>query len=530
MAEGNQQNDYQAALDELKNINRIIDKVCRARETNHIMSIIIDELIRCTDASQGVISLMPASRDEDYVTVVRKHQTDSEDLPYRVSDMICGWALEHKQVLKVDDLDTDERFNSLNSQAGQFKSILCSPMVVRGDIVGVTSLVRNEQKGPFGDDHARLIGIVSSQSAQILSNAMLLEELARKNELLELSQRRLHDENIRLQKEVSETFSFENIIGKTEIMKRVMTLASKVSTNDSPVLIAGPTGTGKELIARAIHYNSRRRNRPFVVKNCGVKTESLLESELFGHVKGAFTGADRSKPGLFKEADGGTVFLDEIGDAPLSTQVAILRVLETGEIRPIGAGKTDFVDVRIISATNRNLKTLIDDGGFRQDLYYRLNTFTIEMPPLSHRHEDIPLLVHHTLRKLKVKLGTENLAIAPDALSLLCRYSWPGNVRQLENELERAAIVCDTEGVISSSDLSPELRGAAIDDNPAKGYHGQLKDLVEKIERDLITATLAETGGNILKTSKLLGLTRKGLKDKMARYQIAPVLSQKNSD
>ncbi len=510
----------EAALNELRVINRVLDKICRARETNHIMSIIVDELVAYTQADQGVIHLLTPGTSDDFVTVVRRSPNGPEEIPFTLNNLICGWVLKNKQTLKIDDLTSDDRFPGLSSKDGRFSSILCCPLIVRGEVIGITSLIRGSVKGPFHEDHGRLAGIIASQSAQILSNARLLEELARKTELLEFSQKKLHDENIRLRQEIGATYAFENIVGKSEPMKRVLTLASKVSGNDAPVLITGPTGTGKELLAGAIHQRSNRRGKPYVIKNCGVKTESLLESELFGHVKGSFTGADRDKPGLFRAADGGTVFLDEIGDAPLSTQAAILRVLETGEYRPVGATKSEFVDVRIISATNRDLKELIQKGQFRQDLYYRLNTFTIDIPPLCHRREDIPILVHHILRKLKVKLQMDNLSISPRALEVLCNYSWPGNVRQLENELERAAIVCDTDGIIEISDLSPDVRGLGVSEPEVREYRGPLKELIEKVERDTIEACLAETRGNILKSSRLLGLTRKGLKDKIARYGI----------
>ncbi|UCD64665.1 MAG: sigma 54-interacting transcriptional regulator [Candidatus Zixiibacteriota bacterium] len=508
------------AFEELRSINRLIDKICRVRETNHIMSIIIDEAVKLSGANQGIINLVTRVKEVGLVTVVRKQQPSSEDLPFKVNDQICGWVLRNQMLLKIDDLDNDERVPGLSSEKGRFKSVLCCPMVSRGDVVGLLSLVRDKDTGPFTDEHGRVVGIVASQSAQLLSNALLLEELARKNELLQLSRQELHDENIRLKAEIKSSFAFENIIGKSEHMKKVLTLASKVSANDSPVLINGETGTGKELVARAIHFNSHRKDKPFVIKNCGVKTETLLESELFGHRKGAFTGADKDKPGLFKEADGGTVFLDEIGDAPLSTQVAILRVIETGEIRPVGASKTDFVDVRVISATNKNLQELIDEKKFRQDLFYRLNTFTITMPPLRHRVEDISPLTEHVLKKLRVRLRNDELSISPEALKALEQCRWPGNVRQLENEIERAALVCDTDNVITMADLSPEVTGVADSEVRGTGGQGALREAVENIERDLITKTLAEMRGNILKSSKLLGLTRKGLKDKMSRYGI----------
>lgn len=508
----------QAACDELRTINNLINKICSVRETNHIMQIIVAELVRLTDADQGLINLAERSPSEDLVTVVRRVEAEPDGLPFKVSDQISGLVLREKQMVKIDDLDVDDRFLSLSSDGGRFKSILCFPMIVRSEVIGLTSLVRGKEKGPFDDRHCRLVGILTSQSAHVLSNALLLEKLAGKNELLELSRRKLVEENIRLQSEIKETFAFENIIGKSPAMKHVLALASKFSANDAPVLITGETGTGKELIARAIHYSSPRQDRSFVIKNCGVKTESLLESELFGHVKGSFTGADRDKAGLFEEADGGTIFLDEIGDAPLSTQAAILRVIQNGEIRPVGATKTRQVNVRVLSATNKRLNEEIAAHNFREDLFYRLNTFTVELPPLRERKEDISLLVHHFLKKLKIKLGRDQLLISPAVLAAFSTYPWPGNIRQLENEIERAAVVCDTAECIDLHDLSLELISAA--EGPPQPAGGRLREKVEELEREMITTTLAEFKGNILQTAKVLGLTRKGLKDKMARYGI----------
>ncbi|MCP4706869.1 MAG: GAF domain-containing protein [candidate division Zixibacteria bacterium] len=506
-------------LDELRCINRIIDKICRVRETNHIMSIIIDELTSATGADQGVINLISPSKEAELVTIVRKDTTSENEIPYKVNSLLTGWVLKESKFLKIDDLDSDERFKGLSSEKGRFKSILCFPMIVRGEIIGLTSLVKSAQNGLFSDDNCRLTGIVVSQSAQILSNAFLMEELARNNELLEISKEKLQNENVRLKVELGTSFSFENIVGNSRVLKDVLTLASKVSTNDSPLLVTGPTGTGKELMAHAIHFNSFRKDKPFVVKNCGIKTESLLEAELFGYTKGAFTGADKNKPGLFKEADGGTIFLDEIGDAPLSTQMAILRVLENGEIRPVGASKTEFVDVRVISATNRDLKKKMEDGSFRQDLFYRLNTFTIELPSLQQRREDIPLLAQYFLKKLKTKFNNDNLSFSPTALDFLTKYSWPGNIRQLENEIERAAVTCNSD-TIEKSDFSREVFDSALSPSDYSLYRGPLKSVVENVEKDIISATLLENNGNIMRTSKILGLTRKGLKDKISRYDI----------
>ncbi len=520
MPEKSEHEKLQAALLELQSINSVIERISRVRETNHIMSIIINELIKLTDSSQGVINLITRQEDQDLQTVIRKMEPLANDIPFKVHNQISGWVLNNKQMLKIDDLDCDRRFDSISSEDGRFKAILCFPMIAGGETIGLTTLVKASEKQTFSEDQCRLAGIIVSQSAQILKNAILYDELAHKTALLEVSLKKLKDEIVRLQGEIGKSFAFENIIGKSKPMREVLTLVSKVCANDSPVLITGHTGTGKELIAKAIHYNSDRKNKPLIVKNCGVKTETLLESELFGHTKGSFTGADRDKPGLFREAHGGTIFLDEIGDAPLSVQAAILRVIENGEIRPIGANKPEYVDVRVLSATNKRLENEISAGNFRQDLYYRLNTFTIQLPPLKERKEDIPLLVNHFLDRLKVKLARENLTVSPAAMEILSTYSWPGNVRQLENELERAAVVCEDGAVIESSDLSSIFIAPEADKIIYEGDQGPLKSAVENVEREMIHNALKKTSNNILQSAKLLGLTRKGLKDKMKRYGI----------
>jgi len=506
----------QVALDELRLINSLLSRISQVRESNHVMSIILSELIQATDTDQGIISLVSKSRKDELSTVVRGTDSAAGAIPYLIDESISGWVLTNRRVLQVDNLDTDARFSGLDSEDGRFARIVCCPMVVRDEMIGLVTLVRSSRKPAFSEDHCRLAGILASQGAHLLANARLMEELARKNSLLEEAQQRLHDENAQLRTEVGRTFGFENIVGKSSAMKQTLVLASKFAANDAPVLITGETGTGKELIASAIHYNSERRKKPFVVKNCGIKTESLLESELFGHVKGAFTGADREKPGLFREADGGTIFLDEIGDAPLSTQAAILRVIQTGEIRAVGASRTEHVNVRVVSATNKELKDEISRGSFRQDLFYRLNTFVITLPPLRQRRDDIPLLVHFFLDKLRLKLNAPDLSLTPAALDSLGRAHWPGNVRQLEHELERAAVVCGSDRVIDTDDLSMDLLAAA--GSAGETPKGHLREVVEKIERSMIGAALREHDGNLVRTSEALGLTRKGLKDKMTRY------------
>ncbi|MCP3683714.1 MAG: sigma-54-dependent Fis family transcriptional regulator [bacterium] len=507
-------------LNELVVINNLINQICGIRETNHIMEVIIAELIKNTDADQGIISLVSPLEKNALSTVIRAQDKRSDTIPYHISDLVSGWVLKNNRILKIDDLDNDDRFSDLDSDNGKYKYIICTPMTVRGETIGLITLIRESAKKPFTDHHCRLVGILTSQSAHILTNAKLLEEQMRINRLLEVSQRKLEKENLRLKNEHKTGVEFESIISKSSKMKKVLTLVSKFSDNDAPVLITGETGTGKELIARALHHNSKRRQNQLVVINCSVKTETLLESELFGHVKGAFTGAIRDKIGLFKKADKSAIFLDEIGDAPLSTQAAILRVIQNGEVRPLGSTKTEIVDVRVLSATNKNLKEEISHDRFREDLFYRLNTFNIELPPLRDRRDDISVLINHFLEQFRIKNNRDKLSISPAALKVLLNYNWPGNIRQLENEMERASVICGLDGVISVADISNDILISTNQLSDSDNKHGRLKEIVARVESDIIRTTLIENEGNIQQTSRTLGLTRKGLKDKMTRYDI----------
>jgi len=511
----------QSAFQELRSINQVLDRICLIPESNHIMEVIVGELVNLTGADQGVISLVSQDEEQLLQTVARRTPDQPEDLPYKVGRLVAGWVIKHRRHLKIDDLDASKEVPGLSSEGGRFKSLICHPMMVRDEPIGLVTLVRQADAGPFTDDQARVSGILTSQSAHILAHARVFEEVTEKNRLLRTAERKLREENARLQLEVSSTFAFENIVGKSVAIKRVLALASRFAPMDAPVLVFGDTGTGKELVARAIHYNSPRKERTFVVKNCGVKTETLLESELFGHVKGAFTGADRDRKGLFEEADGGTIFLDEIGDAPLSTQVAVLRAIQSGEIRPVGSTRMRQVNVRVISATNKDLKSEIEAGRFREDLFYRISTFAVQLPALRERSEDIPLLAEHTLKRLQITTGRDELSIAPEAMDVMMKHPWPGNVRQLENEIERAAVVCDLDGCIRPEHFSADIRSWQPGAPGQTAYQGRLRDIVERVEIDAIREALTEQGGNILRTAEDLGLTRKGLKDKMTRYGIA---------
>ncbi|MBU0680368.1 MAG: sigma-54 dependent transcriptional regulator [Proteobacteria bacterium] len=318
--------------------------------------------------------------------------------------------------------------------------------------------------------------------------------------------------------EVKDDYRFGTMLAHSKAMRDVFRLAAKVAQFDTTVLVTGESGTGKELVARGIHFASARAKMPLVVENCGCVPENLLESLFFGHVKGAFTGADHDKKGLFEEADKGTIFLDEIGDLPLLLQVKLLRVLQEGEIRPVGASQAIHVDVRVIAATARDLASEVKEGRFRQDLYYRLNVLPITLPPLRSRPADIPLLCEHFIAKLKDRMGLVAARIDKDAMKMLLKYQWPGNVRELENTIERALVLADGDTLLPEnfpmlSEGTSPCGGALFD-----GY--SLKDAKKVWEKNLIEKTLAECKGNRSRAAEMLEISYPSLLSKIKEYGV----------
>jgi DNA-binding NtrC family response regulator len=321
----------------------------------------------------------------------------------------------------------------------------------------------------------------------------------------------IKQENVLLHQRLDERFGFENIMYKSAIMQRVIELSKAVAKSNATVLITGESGTGKELIARAIHNLSYRHNKPFIAISCAALPENILESELFGHEKGSFTGAHAQRKGKFEIADKGTLFMDEIGDMSANIQVHLLRVLEEKEFTRVGGNEIIKVDVRLISATNKDMKQEVSCGNFREDLYYRLNVVNIELPPLRNRREDIPLLAEHFLRKFSVENQKDIDHIDSEAMDILLKYDWPGNVRELENVIERAVIL-SKDSLINKTDLSLE----------EKGMPGEYKTMasINEIEKKHILNVLEECGGNCSKTASILGISRMTLYNKMKSYGI----------
>ena len=328
-----------------------------------------------------------------------------------------------------------------------------------------------------------------------------------------LDQRHLSRENRHLKRELRERYRFESIVGNSEAMQKVYRLIEKVSAISSNVLISGETGTGKELVARAIHYNSDRCDRPFVAVNCGALTESLLESELFGHVKGAFTGAIANREGFFRKADKGTLFLDEISEVSQALQVKLLRAIQEREVIPVGGREPLKFDVRLIAATNKKLEDEVNRGAFREDLFYRINVISVPLPPLRERKEDIPLLVNFFLLKYAQRLGRPSVKMSREAMQVLVNYDWPGNVRELENMIERAVALCEGD-LIEVTDLPEKLTQVKVAIRDLDEYEMTL----DALEEQHIKKVLQKVGADKVKASQILGINLSTLYRKLARY------------
>ena len=427
---------------------------------------------------------------------------------------VAGWVLRKKEAVLIPDVSRDKRFTKqLDIQENlDTRSMICVPLKTRKGVIGVLYAL-NKHTAEFTSKDMRLLEILSGTIAVSIENARLYGEIKQ-------YARSLEKENLRLKNECQMRFNVQGIIGSSAAMHHVFAMLEKVIGTDTTVLIQGETGTGKELFAKVIHYNGPLKDKPFVAENCGALSENLLESELFGHVKGAFTGAITDKKGLFELADGGTVFLDEISDMPHTMQTKLLRVLQEGQIRPVGGSRYHRVDFRLISSANRDLYDEVAKGNFREDLFYRIQVFPIVLPPLRERKEDIPLLAAHFFEKFATRLDRPMARLTPDALEILMQFDWPGNVRELENEIERALTLAGDDHDIKVDYLSDRIRGA-IDPKPGASDNATtIQEATARVERQMVADALRQTGGNRSQAARILGLTRQGLLNKIARYEI----------
>ncbi len=439
---------------------------------------------------------------------------------YTATDGVAGLKLlaQHPDIALAI---IDQRMPGMSGTEFIHKTIEPYPNLVRLILTGYTdidSLIEAINAGrvyryltkPWDKDEL-LVAVRQGLEVHRLAteNLRLQEELRSANE-------RLRVENAILRREAKGRYRFEEIIGTSPRLQQMLAMVERVVASHTTVLITGETGTGKELIARAIHYNGPRADKPFVSENCGAIAHDLLTSELFGHKRGSFTGANEDRPGLFEVADGGTLFLDEIGDCPMELQTRLLRVLDQGEIRRVGDSEPIRVDVRVLAATHHDLEKDVQEGRFRKDLFYRLSVFSITSPPLRDRLEDVPGLVHHFLERLGADTGKPVLGFTPEAMNCLVSYEYPGNIRELRNEVERAFTLADPGTNIPVELLSPHLQKVCAP--PSDNQVPSLRLAMENFESQYIRNVMARCGGNQTRAAAELGLSRRGLFDKLQKY------------
>jgi len=472
------------------------------------MQRVLGTLIRHHSVVRGMVTLL---RDgELHAEAVEGFEDRARNTQIKLGEGITGKVVESGKPIVVPRVSKEPAFLNLASRRPdhlkQELSFICVPIVLNRQPVGALGVDLRFKPERDYDSSVKFLGVVSSMIAQALNVQRMVDE----------ERRRLLDENTHLRQELRERYDFSNIIGTSGPTRQMYEQVAQVAQTNTTVLIRGESGTGKELIAHAIHYNSLRAKKPFIKVSCAALPDTLIESELFGYEKGAFTGAAQRKKGRFEMAEGGTLFLDEIGDVNLGTQVKLLRVLQEREFERVGGTETVKVNVRLIAATNKDMEKAIAEGTFREDLYYRLNVFTIFVPPLRERKADLLLLADHFLDKFSREHNKVIKRISTPAIDMLTAYHWPGNVRELENALERAVLVCDG-AVIHGHHLPPSLQTA---DSSGTVTRVSLKDAVAAYERDLILDALKTTRGNRAKAARLLDTTERILNYKVQGYGI----------
>ena len=481
---------------------KICQRMSSERNLAALLDLIANEATQLMGADRASLFLLDRKGGELWSKVV----LGSEEIRFDARLGIAGAVALTGETINVEDAYQDPRFyKGIDLLSGyRTQSLLAVPLRTNnGEIIGTFEVLNKETRGPFSKADEEILKALAAQAAISLENARLYEKMQQEigqrrdaeqalkrtaDELqaalaeVEQLKNRLQIENVYLQEEIKTEHNFEEIIGRSAALKTILRGAEQVASSDATVLIRGETGTGKELVARAIHNLSQRKDTPLVKVNCGAIPANLVESELFGHEKGAFTGALQRRIGRFEMADGGTIFLDEVGELPSDTQVKLLRVLQDGEFERVGSSKPVKVDVRVIAATNRNLSAAIKEGAFRQDLFYRLNVFPLDMPPLRERKTDIPLLVNFFINKFGKKMGKDIKGVSKATLERMESYSWPGNVRELQNVIERAVVTASG----STIEIDDSILGA---DSTS---HADVEAL-QQVERAHIIRVLKQT-------------------------------------
>jgi len=487
--------------DELQFLYRIAQSLLREADYGELLADLLDLTIKAVGAERGFV----LAREGGKVRASIARNFRSEALPgieEEVSSSIAEMVLREGKALLISDASTSTQFRNRESvRRLELRSVLCAPVMMSNEAFALIYLDNREISNFFTEDHRRLLDEICTLSSPRLRVAVSFQQARRRAAELE-----------------SSVGSMDGIVTADQNMSALLNVVSQVAGTELPVLIQGETGTGKELIARALYRRSKRDSGPFVVINCAALPSNLIESELFGYARGAFTGAVRDRTGLIGAAHRGTLLLDEIGELPLELQTRLLRVLQSGEFNRLGSVETEIVDVRFIAATNRDLEREVEEGRFRSDLYFRLSALPLRIPPLRERPGDIPLLIEHFLRTYAGRWGRGSQKLSDDCLRMLLNYQFPGNVRELENEVARLVALASVGAVIDASSLSERVRNqtAITAAKKEQGGDEQPVSLLE-MEKRVISAALAHTRGNRTQAAEILGISREGLRVKMQR-------------
>jgi transcriptional regulator with GAF, ATPase, and Fis domain len=542
--------DERRDLERLRTFARVTKALLSETELAALLRLIVDSALALVGGERGFVLMTGKTgageevKDPREMKVRVARSFDRTDIPVpstRISQGITRRVLENGRPLLSVDAGRDERFTGMASvEELRLRSVICFPIQLDGKTEGVLYLDNRMQRGAFREDDLELADLLAGQAAIAIKNARLVSELRERNQrLLQSSEqnlslneqlgRKVRDRDSELAVVRAELgrergrYDYGSLVGASDEMKRVFAELDRIIATELPVMIHGESGTGKELIARAIHYNGPRREKPFVVENCAALPDALLESELFGHVRGAFTGADRSKKGLLEQASGGTLFLDEIGDMSTEMQKKLLRVLQEGEVRPLGSNQVVKVDVRLLAASHANLEELVKQGRFREDLFYRVNVLALRLPPLRARRDDIPLLAGALLARAAREANRPAPHLSHDVLAALSGYDWPGNVRELENEMRRVLLLAE-ESVrvehLTPAILSKASPGAGVPGAELPLVVGDLRSAVETFERTAIDEALRRASGNKSRAAKELGISRFALQRKLEKYNL----------
>jgi Nif-specific regulatory protein len=471
---------------DLSALMKISTTINSIRGLEELQRQLLELIFEVVPAQRGAILLVEEDDEREFASVFGLDRRSGPNPAIRVSSTIARQVLDEGVAILSNDVQDNESFDTAESLiASQIRSLLCVPLVLLDRVLGAVYLDTSVASDRFDNDQLQLVTAIAGIAAVALENARHVEWLESEN-------RRLR-EDIQLE---------HNMVGESTLLREVYQFISRVAPTDSTVLIRGESGTGKELAARAIHLNSTRKSKPFIAVNCAALTESLLESELFGHEKGAFTGAIAQKKGKLEIADGGTLFLDEIGEMTPILQAKMLRVLQEREFERVGGTRTIKVNIRLLAATNKNLEEAIKDGSFRQDLYYRLNVVSITMPSLRERGEDVILLARYFAERYGEKCNRRVRGISAEARARLMSYDWPGNVRELENAIERAVVLGTTERIL------PEDLPEAVLETEAPSYSASTKyhEAVVEVKKQLIINAIEQSGGNYTEAARLLGV------------------------